>query len=75
MPSEREDHAGMGGELQLLKLRSGTTLGYLEVQRYRRLVSEPGEVQYLEAQHGIIRAQALSPHESLALIEQALGET
>lgn len=75
MPTDREDHAGMGGELQLLKLRRGTTLGYLEVQRYRRLVSEPNEVQYLEAQYGIIRAQALSPRESLALIEEVLGET
>jgi hypothetical protein len=75
MPTDREDHAGMGGELQVLKLRCGTALGYLEVQRYRRLVSEPHEVQYLEAQHGIIRAQALSPRESLALIENVLGET
>lgn len=75
MPTDREDHAGMGGELQVLKLRCGTSLGYLEVQRYRQLVSEPHEVQYLQAQHGIIRAQALSPRESLTLIENVLGET
>ncbi|MFE3830141.1 helix-turn-helix domain-containing protein [Streptomyces sp. NPDC059092] len=75
MPTELEDHAGMGGEIQLLKLGSGATLGYLEAQRYRRLISDPVEVQSLEIQYGIIRAQALTPRESLTFIENLLGET
>lgn len=45
MPTDREDHAGMAGPLQLLKLRSGTTVGHLDVQRFTRLVSTPREVQ------------------------------
>ncbi|MEU9448071.1 helix-turn-helix transcriptional regulator [Streptomyces sp. NPDC048277] len=75
MPTDRDDHAGMGGQLQLLKLKSGTTVGHVEVQRFNRLISAPPEVQVLEIQYGIIRAQALTPRESLAFIEKLLGET
>ncbi len=74
MPLNREDHAGMGGQLQVLKLRDGTAVGYSEAQLITHLVSDPKEVQVLELRYGIIRAQALSPRESLAFIEKLLGE-
>ncbi|MDT0546875.1 MULTISPECIES: helix-turn-helix transcriptional regulator [Streptomyces] len=75
MPTDREDHAGMGGQLQLLKLRDGTTVGHWEAQLSNRLISNPKEVQILEMRYGIIRAQALTPRESLAFIEKLRGET
>jgi transcriptional regulator with XRE-family HTH domain len=75
MPTDRDDHAGMGGELQLLKLNDGSAVGHSEAQLTSRLVSNPKEVQVLELRYGIIRAQALSPRESLAFIEKVLGET
>ncbi|MGW7544432.1 helix-turn-helix domain-containing protein [Streptomyces sp. NPDC054770] len=74
MPTEREDHAGMGGSLQLLKLRDGKTLGHSEAQLHSRLISDPREVQILEMRYGMIRAQALTPRESLAFIDKVLGE-
>lgn len=74
MPTELEDHAGMGGSLQLLKLRDGKTLGHLEVQFLSRLISGPREVQTLEMNYGMIRAQALTPRDSLAFIEKLLGD-
>lgn len=74
MPTDREDHAGMGGPLQLLKLRTGKTLGHSEAQLHSRVISDPREVQILEMRYGIIRAQALTPRESLAFIEKVLGE-
>ncbi|MGY1453479.1 helix-turn-helix domain-containing protein [Streptomyces sp. SS8] len=74
MPLDREEHAGMGGQLQVLKLRDGTAVGYCESQLNTRVVSDPKEVQVLELRYGIIRAQALSPRESLAFIEKLLGE-
>ncbi|MEU0806264.1 helix-turn-helix transcriptional regulator [Streptomyces sp. NPDC005970] len=74
MPTDREDHAGMGGELQLLKLRDGTTVGHWEAQLSNRLISNPKEVQILEMRYGIIRAHALTPRESLAFIEKLRGE-
>jgi hypothetical protein len=74
MPTEREDHAGMGGELQLLRLNDGTTVGHVEGQLTSRVISGPKEVQILELRYGMIRAQALTPRESLAFIEKVRGE-
>ncbi|MGW9426328.1 helix-turn-helix domain-containing protein [Streptomyces decoyicus] len=75
MPTEREDHAGMSGQVQLLKLRDGSTMGYSEAQLTSRLVVQPKEVQVLELRYGIIRSQALAPRESLTFIEKLRGET
>ncbi|WP_432095830.1 helix-turn-helix domain-containing protein [Streptomyces sp. bgisy100] len=75
MPTDREDHAGMGGELQSLKLSSGPALAHTEVQNLSRLTSDRREVQGLEMRYGIIRAQALTPRESMAFIEKLRGET
>ncbi|WP_432036667.1 helix-turn-helix domain-containing protein [Streptomyces cucumeris] len=75
MPTVREDHAGMGGELGVLKLNDGATVGYSEAPLTSRVISNPKEVQILELRYGIIRAQALTPRESLAFIEKLRGET
>lgn len=75
MPTDRDDHAGLDGSLQLLRLREGDTVAHNEVQLTSRLISHPKEIQVLEVRYGIIRAQALTPRESLAFIEKALGET
>ncbi|MGW0581161.1 helix-turn-helix domain-containing protein [Streptomyces sp. NPDC002920] len=75
MPTDREDHAGLAGSLQLLKLKGGDTVGHNEVQLTSRLISNPQEIQVLEIRYGIIRAQALTPRESLVFIEKVLGET
>jgi hypothetical protein len=75
MPMDREDHAGMGGEINLLKLPEGATVGYSEGQLTGRLISHPKEVQILEMRYGMIRSQALTPRESLAFIEKLRGET
>lgn len=74
MPTAREEHPGMGGQLHLLKLNDGTTVGHWEAQLASRLVSDPKEVQILELRYGMIRAQALTPRESLAFIERVRGE-
>lgn len=74
MPTDREDHAGMGGPIRLLKLQDGKTLGHSEAQLHSRVISDPREVQILDMRYGMIRAQALTPRESLAFIEKVLGE-
>ena len=38
-------------------------------------VSEPRQLRILELRYGIIRAEALTARESLAFIEQMVGET
>lgn len=75
MPTDCEEHAGMGGGLRVLKLRDGTSVGHLEMQAYSRVVSNPREVNALDLRYGIIRAQALSPRESLALINKLRGDS
>jgi hypothetical protein len=65
----------MGGELRLLEPRNGPTVGHISVQSFDRLVTNRSELRALEARYGIIRAQALTPRESLAFIEKVLGET
>ncbi|MER7736229.1 helix-turn-helix transcriptional regulator [Streptomyces erythrochromogenes] len=75
MPTAVEEHAGLAGSLQLMRLRDGTTVGHNEVQLVSRLITEPKEVQVLDMRYGMIRAQALTPRESLTFIEKVLGET
>ncbi|MFB7090880.1 helix-turn-helix domain-containing protein [Streptomyces sp. NPDC056296] len=74
MPINRAVHAGMGGEIQVLKFADGTAVGRAEGDLGSRPVSELKHLRIMELRCGIIRAQALSPGESLAFIEQVLGE-
>ncbi|GHB13705.1 MULTISPECIES: helix-turn-helix domain-containing protein [Streptomyces] len=73
MPTERDTHAGMGGPFILLAPKGRPQVGYLEVQNVSRLVTDPDEVRILAARYGSIRAQALSPSDSLAAIKELLG--
>ncbi|AXG82509.1 XRE family transcriptional regulator [Streptomyces paludis] len=75
MPTSAEEHSGLGGSLQVLKLQNGATVGHNEVQLISRVISDPKEVQILDMRYGMIRSQALRPRESMAFIEKLLGET
>ena len=75
MPTDREDHAGMDGEIEVLKFADGTAVGRSDGAFNGRPISDPKQLRILELRYGIIRAQALTPRESLAFIEQLLGET
>lgn len=75
MPTDREDHAGMGGLIELLKFEDGSGVGRSEGAFHGRPISAPRQLRILELRYGIIRAQALTPRESLAFIEELLGDT
>ncbi|MFH8606669.1 helix-turn-helix domain-containing protein [Streptomyces sp. NPDC018029] len=75
MPTSCSDHPGMGGRIQVLKFGDGTAMGRTGDEFAGRPVSDPRQLRILELRYGIIRAQALSPRESRAFIEQVLGET
>lgn len=75
MPTDREDHAGLGGAFMLIDPHNGPKVGHIEQQRFSRIISERKDLRRLEALYGIIRAQALTPRESLAFIEKVRGET
>ena len=75
LPLGREENSGLDGSFRVLSLKDGTTVGHTEVLHISRVIADPKEVQLLNIQYGIIRAQALTPRESMALIEKVLGET
>lgn len=74
MPMEREDHAGLAGPFTLIETRDGRRIAYAEVHKDSRLYTERRSVRELEEQYGLLRAEALTPRESLAFIEKLLGE-
>ncbi|MFS0692604.1 helix-turn-helix domain-containing protein [Streptomyces nitrosporeus] len=75
MPISRWNHPGTGGRIQVLKFGDGSAVGRTDDEYSGRAVSDPKRLRILELRFGIIRAQALTPGESLVLIEEVLGET
>ncbi|MEU2991086.1 MULTISPECIES: helix-turn-helix domain-containing protein [Streptomyces] len=75
MPTHRETHPGLDGKIELLKFEDGTAVGRSDGAFNGRPISDPRQLRILELRYGTIRAQALPPGESLAFIEQLLGET
>ncbi|WP_282701088.1 helix-turn-helix transcriptional regulator [Streptomyces sp. CC219B] len=73
MPTDRDDHAGMTGLIEMLKFADGTAIGRSDGAFNGRPVSNPRDLRILELRYGMIRAQALTPRESQAFIEHALG--
>lgn len=75
MPMDREEHAGVDGGIEVLKSGDGSAVGRSVAVAGGRPVSDAKQLRILELRYGIIRAQALTPRESTAFIEQLLGET
>ncbi|MGW2649473.1 helix-turn-helix domain-containing protein [Streptomyces sp. NPDC001393] len=75
MPLDSPPHPGMSGRIELLKFEDGTAVGRADGAFNGRPISNLKELRVLELRYGTIRAQALPPGESLALIERLLGET
>ncbi|TWG03536.1 helix-turn-helix protein [Streptomyces brevispora] len=75
MPTHCEEHPGTGGLIEVLKFPDGSAVGRSEGMFGGRPVTGPKQLRILELRNGMIRAQALSPRESLVFIEQLLGES
>ncbi|MGV9791178.1 helix-turn-helix domain-containing protein [Streptomyces sp. NPDC003435] len=74
MPTQRDEHAGLAGPFTLIHLPDQRRMAYMEVQDTSALYSDPRKVSPLESTYGVLRAQALTPAESMAFIEKLLGE-
>ncbi|MFD7103003.1 helix-turn-helix domain-containing protein [Streptomyces celluloflavus] len=70
----RGEHAGVRGEMALVETLEHDHLVYVEVQDISMLISDPAEVATRSHRYAKIRAQALSPDDSLALIQRLAGE-
>ncbi|MFD7164057.1 helix-turn-helix domain-containing protein [Streptomyces violascens] len=75
MPDDREEHAALSGRFTLIETTEGRRIAYVEAYKSSRLFTDRSTVREVEERYGLLRAQALSPRESLALIEKLLGET
>ncbi|MFI6893755.1 Scr1 family TA system antitoxin-like transcriptional regulator [Streptomyces sp. NPDC050256] len=74
MPTEREEHPALDGTFTLITPKGRPQAAYTELYGNPRLITEPEAVRVFSERYGIIRAQALTPRESLTLIEKMLGE-
>ena len=75
MPTDSGAHPGLSGKIEVLKFGDGTVVGRSDGAFNGRPISDPKQLSILELRYRTIRAQALSPKESLAFIEHLLGET
>ncbi|WP_424642831.1 helix-turn-helix domain-containing protein [Embleya sp. AB8] len=74
MPIDCEDHAGLDGPFNLIDTAQGKRIAYTEVQGDSSVHTGHLKIHKLVSRYGILRSQALTPSESLAFIEQLLGE-
>jgi transcriptional regulator with XRE-family HTH domain len=70
----RGTYAGDRGAMKLVETKDHEHVVYLEIEDQGILVSDPAEVSQLAHRYAKIRAQALSPDDSLSLIQRLAGE-
>ncbi|MER6983648.1 helix-turn-helix domain-containing protein [Streptomyces carpinensis] len=75
LPLSSPYHAGVDGPFTLLETPDHQHLAYTESQRGSQWVSDPDEVSILARKYAMLRTQALTPQDSMALLDRLLGET
>ncbi|OIJ89537.1 helix-turn-helix domain-containing protein [Streptomyces colonosanans] len=75
MPDDREEHAALFGRFTLIETSQGRRIAYVDAYMSSRLYTDRQTVREMEERYGVLRAQALTPRESLAFVEKLLGET
>ncbi|MFE8938956.1 helix-turn-helix domain-containing protein [Streptomyces sp. NPDC007872] len=74
MPQDKNEHPYLDGAFTLITAKGRREVAYTEIYGHSRLITDPEEVRAYTERYGIIRAQALTPRESLDWIEKLLGE-
>ncbi|CAL9458456.1 hypothetical protein SUDANB58_02597 [Streptomyces sp. enrichment culture] len=72
MPTRVVDHAGADGPFTLMTPEGGEQVAYVESQANGRVITDRESVRGFAVRYGILRAQALSPAESVRHIEKLL---
>ncbi|MCP3816746.1 helix-turn-helix domain-containing protein [Streptomyces sp. A3M-1-3] len=72
VPTRVTDHACVDGAFTLMTPQGGEQVGYLESQGNGRMITDRETVRGFAVRYGILRAQALSPRDSLRHIEKSL---
>ncbi len=74
LPFSAGEHAEMGGSLTLYTVPDEPIVAYLEGSRSGRIVDDGYRVAEMEESYDLLRAMALSPRESEALIRAAMED-
>ena len=73
MPTDCESHAGPDGPLALLETPDCKHFAYSEGQENGRFIADRKEASVLHRRYATLRSQALSPLESVGLLERIRG--
>ncbi|MFH8465881.1 Scr1 family TA system antitoxin-like transcriptional regulator [Streptomyces sp. NPDC017991] len=73
MPLRQPVHAGLDGPLQLAETPDNRWFGYSEGQENGRLITALGEISRLHQRYAKMRSQALTPEDSLGLLQRMRG--
>ncbi|MFD7715888.1 Scr1 family TA system antitoxin-like transcriptional regulator [Streptomyces sp. NPDC059814] len=74
LPLSHRTHAALAGPFILLETPDFQQVAYSETQRGSLLVADPDEISILAQKYAMLRAQALSPADTLGLLDRLLGE-
>ncbi|MBB0246578.1 helix-turn-helix domain-containing protein [Streptomyces alkaliphilus] len=74
LPLNCEDHAGLAGPFTLLTPKGRPPVVYAECHGRNQLITDSEQVRLMAARYGSIRAQALTPRESMTLLEELLED-
>ncbi|MFE3602189.1 Scr1 family TA system antitoxin-like transcriptional regulator [Streptomyces sp. NPDC059142] len=74
LPMKRTSHAGLSGPFVLLETPDHQHLAYQETQRGSQWVADADEVSIMSRKYAMLRAQALTPEDSLDLLDRIRGE-
>ncbi|WP_137993205.1 helix-turn-helix domain-containing protein [Streptomyces vilmorinianum] len=75
LPKKLTRHAGLDGPMVLVETPEHAHLAYIEGQRVSFLIDDPDEVGILQQKYGMLRSQALTPEETMGLLDRLAGET
>ncbi|MEU3181483.1 helix-turn-helix domain-containing protein [Streptomyces albidoflavus] len=70
----RGSHAGDRGPMHLVETKNHERVVYMDIEDQGILISQPSEVSQLMHRYTKIRAQALSPDDSVELVKRLAGE-
>ncbi|MEU9293670.1 DUF5753 domain-containing protein [Streptomyces sp. NPDC048266] len=75
MPMGQVEHVGLSGGIEVLKFEDGSAVGRSPAVVGGKPVTDLRRLRVLELRHGILRSQALTPHETTDAIRGLPGET
>ncbi len=73
IPDAHGEHALLDSSLTLLTLPNTTTVAYLESNYSGQLIEDPAQVMQRRRAYDLLRANALSPRDSAAMIRSSDG--